>query len=151
MAPIDHYHLRATSGYMLIMYSCYRDQVQTPLNVHFIFQWTIVSVEDVPKGTYTCADIVVHSVTKYVGGRLKNNGNKEPSFHRDEYAHANREYILRARSTGKATITSPFKLLGSHHLCVVSTIPVYKSKLPPNASIRELIEAIPGSFFIDVM
>ncbi|PWA46598.1 CHASE domain containing histidine kinase protein [Artemisia annua] len=48
---------------------------------------------------------------------------------------ANREYILRARSTGKAAITSPLKLLGSPHFCVVLTIPVYKSKLPSNASI----------------
>ncbi|XP_024961159.1 histidine kinase 4-like isoform X1 [Cynara cardunculus var. scolymus] len=89
---------------------------------------------------------------------------KEPSPHRDEYApvifaqetvsylnlldmmsgEEDRGNILRARSTGKAVLTSPFKLLGSHHLGVVLTIPVYKSKLPPNASVRDRIEATAG-------
>ncbi|KAI3782758.1 hypothetical protein L2E82_12813 [Cichorium intybus] len=55
-----------------------------------------------------------------------------------------RENILRARATGKAVLTSPFKLLGSNHLGVVLTFPVYKSKLPPNASVRERIEATTG-------
>ncbi|MFS7906221.1 putative histidine kinase, Protein-serine/threonine phosphatase [Helianthus anomalus] len=58
-----------------------------------------------------------------------------------------RENILRARSTGKAMLTSPFKLLGSHHLGVVLTIPVYNSKLPPNASVRDRIEATAGYYF----
>ncbi|PWA80247.1 histidine kinase domain-containing protein [Artemisia annua] len=44
--------------------------------------------------------------------------------------------MLRAQSTGKPVLTSSFKLLGSNHLRVALTIPVYKSKLPPNASIR---------------
>lgn len=89
---------------------------------------------------------------------------KEPSPFRDEYApvifaqetlsylklvdmmsgEEDRENILRARATGKAVLTSPFKLLGSNHLGVVLTFPVYKSKLPPNASVRERIEATAG-------
>ncbi|KAJ0764750.1 putative histidine kinase, Protein-serine/threonine phosphatase [Helianthus annuus] len=98
------------------------------------------------------------------GGTIRTMANKEPSPHRDEYApvifsqetvsylnlldmmsgEEDRENILRARSTGKAVLTSPFKLLGSHHLGVVLTIPVYKSKLPPNASVRDRIEATAG-------
>nr|XP_043635758.1 histidine kinase 4 [Erigeron canadensis] len=97
-------------------------------------------------------------------GTIRTMENKEPSPHRDEYApvifaqetlsylnlldmmsgEEDRENILRARSTGKAVLTSPFKLLGSHHLGVVLTIPVYKSKLPPNASVRDRIEATAG-------
>ncbi|XP_024988209.1 histidine kinase 4 isoform X3 [Cynara cardunculus var. scolymus] len=89
---------------------------------------------------------------------------KEPSPHRDEYApvifaqetvsylhlldmmsgEEDRENILRARATGKAVLTSPFKLLGSNHLGVVLTFPVYKSKLPPKVSVRERIEATAG-------
>lgn len=98
------------------------------------------------------------------GGTIRTMANKEPSPQRDEYApvifaqetvsylnlldmmsgEEDRENILRARSTGKAVLTSPFKLLGSHHLGVVLTIPVYKSKLPPNASVRDRIEATAG-------
>lgn len=98
------------------------------------------------------------------GGTIRTMANKEPSPHRDEYApvifsqetvsylnlldmmsgEEDRENILRARSTGKAVLTSPFKLLGSHHLGVVLTIPVYKSKLPPNASVRDRNEATAG-------
>ncbi|GJT45912.1 histidine kinase 4-like protein [Tanacetum coccineum] len=98
------------------------------------------------------------------GGTIRTMANKEPSPHRDEYApvifaqetvsyldlldmmsgEEDRENILRARSTGKAVLTNPFKLLGSHHLGVVLTIPVYKSKLPPNASVRDRIEATVG-------
>ncbi|KAL7605592.1 histidine kinase 4 [Lactuca sativa] len=89
---------------------------------------------------------------------------KEPSPFRDEYApvifaqetvsylklvdmmsgEEDRENILRARATGKAVLTSPFKLLGSNHLGVVLTFPVYKSKLPPNASVQERIAATAG-------
>lgn len=54
-----------------------------------------------------------------------------------------RENILRARATGKAVLTSPFRLLGSHHLGVVLTFPVYKSKLE-NPSVDERIEATAG-------
>ncbi|XP_057445102.1 histidine kinase 4-like isoform X3 [Lotus japonicus] len=54
------------------------------------------------------------------------------------------ENILRARATGKAVLTSPFRLLGSHHLGVVLTFPVYKSKLPPKPTLEERIEATAG-------
>ncbi|KAA8532429.1 hypothetical protein F0562_032462 [Nyssa sinensis] len=89
---------------------------------------------------------------------------REPSPIRDEYApvvfsqetvsyiesldmmsgEEDRENILRARATGKAVLTSPFRLLGSHHLGVVLTFPVYKIKLPPNPSEEERIEATAG-------
>ncbi|XP_047976665.1 histidine kinase 4-like isoform X1 [Salvia hispanica] len=55
-----------------------------------------------------------------------------------------RENILRARATGKAVLTSPFRLLNSHHLGVVLTFPVYNSKLPPNPTVQERIEATAG-------
>ncbi|KAL4348563.1 hypothetical protein GQ457_17G014840 [Hibiscus cannabinus] len=55
-----------------------------------------------------------------------------------------RENILRARATGKAVLTSPFRLLGSHHLGVVLTFPVYKSKLPPKPTVEDRIEATAG-------
>lgn len=55
-----------------------------------------------------------------------------------------RENILRARATGKAVLTSPFRLLGSHHLGVVLTFPVYKSKLPPSPTVAQRIEAAAG-------
>ncbi|KAJ7942840.1 Histidine kinase [Quillaja saponaria] len=89
---------------------------------------------------------------------------REPSPVRDEYApvifmqktvsyiesldmmsgEEDHENILRARATGKAVLTSPFRLLGSHHLGVVLTFPVYKSKLPPNPTVEERIEATAG-------
>ncbi|CAB4295864.1 unnamed protein product [Prunus armeniaca] len=89
---------------------------------------------------------------------------REPSPVRDEYApvifsqetvsyiesldmmsgEEDRENILRARATGKAVLTSPFRLLGSHHLGVVLTFPVYKSKLPPNPTVEERIAAAAG-------
>ncbi|KAK7320123.1 hypothetical protein RJT34_04857 [Clitoria ternatea] len=89
---------------------------------------------------------------------------REPSQVRDEYApvifaqetlsylesldmmsgEEDRENILRARATGKAVLTSPFRLLGSHHLGVVLTFPVYKSKLPPNPTMEERIKATAG-------
>ncbi|CAA0814746.1 Histidine kinase 4 [Striga hermonthica] len=88
---------------------------------------------------------------------------KEPSPVRDEYApviflqetvsyigsldvmsgEEDRENILRARATGKAVLTSPFRLLNSH-LGVVLTFPVYKSKLPPNPTVEERIELTAG-------
>ncbi|KAE9615764.1 putative histidine kinase, Protein-serine/threonine phosphatase [Lupinus albus] len=55
-----------------------------------------------------------------------------------------RENILRARATGKAVLTSPFRLLGSHHLGVVLTFPVYKYKLPPKLTVEERVEATAG-------
>lgn len=89
---------------------------------------------------------------------------KESSLIRDEYApvifaqetlsylksldmmsgEEDRENILRARATGKAVLTSPFRLLGSHHLGVVLTFPVYKSKLSPSPSVEERIKATAG-------
>ncbi|KAI8538782.1 hypothetical protein RHMOL_Rhmol09G0130700 [Rhododendron molle] len=89
---------------------------------------------------------------------------REPSPIRDEYApvifsqetvsyiesldmmsgEEDRENILRARATGKAVLTSPFRLLGSHHLGVVLTFPVYKCKLPPNPSVEQRIQATAG-------
>ncbi|XVE85572.1 hypothetical protein DITRI_Ditri17bG0101200 [Diplodiscus trichospermus] len=89
---------------------------------------------------------------------------REPSPIRDEYApvifsqetvsyiesldmmsgEEDRENILRARATGKAVLTSPFRLLGSHHLGVVLTFPVYKSKLPLRPTVEERIEATAG-------
>jgi hypothetical protein len=53
---------------------------------------------------------------------------------------------MRARATGKAVLTSPFRLLGSHHLGVVLTFPVYKSKLPPNPTTEELVKATAGYY-----
>ncbi|CAN6549697.1 unnamed protein product [Malus baccata var. baccata] len=97
------------------------------------------------------------------GWTIKTMG-KEPSPNRDEYApvifsqetvsyiesldmmsgEEDRENILRARATGKAVLTSPFRLLGSHHLGVVLTFPVYKSKLPPNPTVEQRIQAAVG-------
>ncbi|KAG2708288.1 hypothetical protein I3760_05G185200 [Carya illinoinensis] len=88
----------------------------------------------------------------------------EPSPLRDEYApviysqesvsylesldmmsgEEDRENILRARATGKAVLTSPFRLLGSHHLGVVLTFPVYKSKLSLSPTVQERIEGTAG-------
>ncbi|TKY61010.1 Histidine kinase 4 [Spatholobus suberectus] len=89
---------------------------------------------------------------------------REPSQVRDEYApvifaqetlsylesldmmsgEEDQDNILRARATGKAVLTSPFRLLGSHHLGVVLTFPVYKSKLPPKPTMEERIKATAG-------
>lgn len=55
-----------------------------------------------------------------------------------------RENILRARATGKAVLTGPFRLLGSHHLGVVLTFPVYKSKLPSSPTLEERVKATAG-------
>ncbi|KAI5678054.1 hypothetical protein M9H77_09004 [Catharanthus roseus] len=88
----------------------------------------------------------------------------EPSPIRDEYApvifsqetisylrsldmmsgEEDRENILRARKTGKAVLTSPFRLLGSHHLGVVLTFPVYKSMLSPESTEEERVQATAG-------
>lgn len=89
---------------------------------------------------------------------------RDPSPVRDEYApvifsqetisyiesidmmsgEEDRENIFRARATGKAVFTSPFRLLGSHHLGVVLTFPVYSSNLPPDATLENRIEATAG-------
>ncbi|KAF3785577.1 Histidine kinase 4 [Nymphaea thermarum] len=55
-----------------------------------------------------------------------------------------RENILRARATGKAVLTSPFKLLESNHLGVVLTFPVYRSSLAAEATVEDRIEATVG-------
>lgn len=55
-----------------------------------------------------------------------------------------RDNILRSRATGKAVLTSPFRLLGSHHLGVVLTFPVYKFKLSPDPTAEERIRATAG-------
>jgi len=60
-----------------------------------------------------------------------------------------RENILRARATGNAVLTSPFKLLGSHHLGVVLTFPVYKSKLPQKPTMEERIKATAGYVLVN--
>ncbi|GAB2254717.1 hypothetical protein Droror1_Dr00022526 [Drosera rotundifolia] len=54
------------------------------------------------------------------------------------------ENILRARATGKAVLTRPFRLLGSHHLGVVMTIPVYKTKLPDSPTVEQRVQATAG-------
>ncbi|MQM16745.1 hypothetical protein Taro_049705 [Colocasia esculenta] len=88
----------------------------------------------------------------------------EPSPEQDEYApvifsqetisyiealdmmsgEEDRENILRARATGKAVLTSPFRLLQSNHLGVVLTFPVYHSSLPATATVEERVEATVG-------
>ncbi|XP_077236174.1 histidine kinase CRE1-like [Tasmannia lanceolata] len=55
-----------------------------------------------------------------------------------------RENILRARASGKAVLTSPFRLLESNHLGVVLTFPVYSSSLPAAATVDERIVATAG-------
>ncbi|KAI4357466.1 hypothetical protein L6164_001414 [Bauhinia variegata] len=55
-----------------------------------------------------------------------------------------RENILRARATGKAGLTSPFRLLGSHHLGVVLTFPVYKFNISPKPTVEERVQATAG-------
>lgn len=60
------------------------------------------------------------------------------------HVQEDRENILRARATGKAVLTSPFRLLGSHHLGVVLTFPVYKSKLSSNPTVADRIQATAG-------
>ncbi|KHM98907.1 Histidine kinase 4 [Glycine soja] len=100
---------------------------------------------------------------------------REPSLVRDEYApmifaqetisylesldmmfrdmQEDRENIFMARATRKVVLTSPFNLLGSHHLGVVLTFPVYKSKLPPKPTMEECIKAtvgyVGGSFDVE--
>ncbi|TYJ43053.1 hypothetical protein E1A91_A03G127800v1 [Gossypium mustelinum] len=113
------------------------------------------------------AERVVHSgrekFEKQHGWTIKTM-QREPSRLRDEYATVlfsqetisyiesldmmsgkeDRENIVRARATGKAVLTSPFRLLGSHHLGIVLTFPVYKSKLPPKPTMEERIVATAG-------
>ncbi|PKA46066.1 Histidine kinase 4 [Apostasia shenzhenica] len=89
---------------------------------------------------------------------------REPSPKQDEYApvifsqetvsylevldmmsgEEDRENILRARATGKAVLTKPFRLLESNHLGVVLTFPVYRVGLPIDATIEQRVEATAG-------
>ncbi|CAD5165126.1 probable histidine kinase 4 [Musa acuminata AAA Group] len=89
---------------------------------------------------------------------------REPSPMQDEYApviysqetvsyieaidmmsgEEDRENILRARATGKAVLTKPFRLLESNHLGVVLTFPVYRSGLPEDATVEQRVEATAG-------
>ncbi|KAJ8480094.1 hypothetical protein OPV22_023821 [Ensete ventricosum] len=89
---------------------------------------------------------------------------REPSPVQDEYApviysqetisyiealdmmsgEEDRENILRARATGKAVLTRPFRLLESNHLGVVLTFPVYLSGLPADATAEERVKATAG-------
>ncbi|GJM86781.1 hypothetical protein PR202_ga02673 [Eleusine coracana subsp. coracana] len=55
-----------------------------------------------------------------------------------------RENIMRARATGKAVLTNPFRLLGSNHLGVVLTFAVYRPDLPDDASVDERVKATVG-------
>uniref|UniRef100_A0A7N0TGF9 histidine kinase n=1 Tax=Kalanchoe fedtschenkoi TaxID=63787 RepID=A0A7N0TGF9_KALFE len=101
---------------------------------------------------------------KQLGWTIKTMQTEEPSPVREEYApviftqetvshlasldmmsgEEDRENILRARATGKAVLTSPFRLLNSHHLGVVLTFPVYKFKLPVHPSVDERVDATAG-------
>jgi histidine kinase 2/3/4 (cytokinin receptor) len=98
------------------------------------------------------------------GWTIKMMKSKEPSPVQDEYAPAifsqetisyiasldmmsgeeDRENILRARATGKAVLTSPFRLLESNHLGVVLTFAVYDTDLSPDATEEERIKATAG-------
>ncbi|WOL06614.1 putative histidine kinase 4 [Canna indica] len=89
---------------------------------------------------------------------------REPSSMQDEYApviysqetvsyigaidmmsgEEDRENILRARATGKAVLTKPFRLLESNHLGVVLTFPVYHSSLSEDATVEQRVEATAG-------
>ncbi|XP_010250687.1 PREDICTED: histidine kinase 3 isoform X2 [Nelumbo nucifera] len=55
-----------------------------------------------------------------------------------------RENVLRARVSGKAVLSAPFRLLKSNRLGVILTFAVYKSELPSNATPNERIQATDG-------
>lgn len=55
-----------------------------------------------------------------------------------------RENILRARSSGKGVLTSPFKLLKSNHLGVVLTFAVYDTHMSQEATPEQRINATVG-------
>ncbi|XP_072972160.1 probable histidine kinase 4 [Typha angustifolia] len=89
---------------------------------------------------------------------------REPSPVQDEYApvifsqetvsyiesidmmsgEEDRENIIKARTTGKAVLTRPFRLLKSNHLGVVLTFPVYRADLSGDATSQERVEATAG-------
>ncbi|XP_058080033.1 histidine kinase 4 [Magnolia sinica] len=98
------------------------------------------------------------------GWTIKTMKNRDPSPVQSEYApvifsqetvsyiesldmmsgEEDRGNIIRARATGKAVLTSPFRLLGSDHLGVVLTFPVYRSSLPPDPTVDQRVEATEG-------
>ncbi|OVA06219.1 Signal transduction response regulator [Macleaya cordata] len=113
------------------------------------------------------AQRVLHSEREHfekVQGWMIQTMERDPSPPRDEYApvifsqqtvsyiksldmmsgEEDRENILRARATGKAVLTSPFRLLESHHLGVVLTFPVYSFILPADATVEERIQSTAG-------
>ncbi|KAH9315451.1 hypothetical protein KI387_024078, partial [Taxus chinensis] len=54
------------------------------------------------------------------------------------------ENILRARASGRAVLTCPFRLLNSMHLGVVLTFAVYTTDLPSDCTPEERIQATAG-------
>lgn len=52
--------------------------------------------------------------------------------------------VLRARESGKAVLTAPFRLLKTNRLGVILTFAVYKKDLPSNATPNERIQATDG-------
>ncbi|GLJ40220.1 hypothetical protein SUGI_0825400 [Cryptomeria japonica] len=98
------------------------------------------------------------------GWSIKNMETNETSSEQDEYAPVifsqdtvsyiasldmmsgkeDRENILRARASGRAVLTSPFRLLNSTHLGVVLTFAVYKIDLPSDSTPEERIQATAG-------
>ncbi|KAM7269844.1 hypothetical protein ACFE04_025341 [Oxalis oulophora] len=55
-----------------------------------------------------------------------------------------RENVLRARESGKAVLTAPFRLIKTNRLGVILTFAVYKTDLPSNATPIERIQATDG-------
>lgn len=55
-----------------------------------------------------------------------------------------RENVLRARASGKAVLTAPFRLFKTNSLGVILTFAVYKSDLPSNATPNQRIQATHG-------
>lgn len=58
-----------------------------------------------------------------------------------------RENVLRARASGKAVLTAPFRLFKTNSLGVILTFAVYKSDLPSNATPNQRIQATHGYAF----
>ena len=52
--------------------------------------------------------------------------------------------MLRARESGKAVLTAPFRLFKTNSLGVILTFAVYKSDLPSNATPNERVQATHG-------
>ncbi|EPS60754.1 hypothetical protein M569_14048, partial [Genlisea aurea] len=95
--------------------------------------WTIRSMEKVPapvRDEYAPV-VFMQETVSYIESLDMMSGEED------------RENILRARATGKAVLTRPFRLL-NNHLGVVLTFPVYDSKLPLNPTVEDRIEATAG-------